>query len=1542
MKENHKTKIAEKAKKENPAASRRHDIIIGIITFLHRAKNYESAIKQICNIIPEAYGKPQEVFVKISVGERDFFSPDFRETQWLQRQTFSAPGIHNCYIEIYFSKSLIEESSRELLLTEDGFLNNLVTILEGVVSRFHLEKLYYDNTERLKELQGINRTTEILSRSETLEDSLQQICSFLPEAWQYPEHTAARITYDNKIFRSRRFRETPWRLRQEFETPDNKLGAIEIFYLKEFPRSFEGPFLKEERHLIDNLASIISGTASKKALRELLIQNTERLKELRGINQTSLILKQGKTIEESLQIICSVLPEAWQYPEFTTVRITFENKSFVSSNFQETKWVQRQEFEAPGKKKGVIEIFYLKEFPEADEGPFLKEERNLLINLSNLIAGSATQDVFNKLLNENKERVKELWAINQTSQIIAEGQPVEETLQKICNILPRSWQFPKHTEVRILFEEKKYASREFKNSIWVQRENFITIDNKKGTVEVYYLKEFPKAYEGPFLKEERNLLINICKLISGYLNDYKGREIFRKNFHALRGRSKPVEYRESLIKNKDPLQLFFNKQILEKYIYLDMMKFKVKEILFVATLYDAFTLQAEESFFEQFMGEIYQYSLFSLPRITGVTSSKEAMELLETTHFDLVILMVGIDRESPVQLSRKIKQKQPNLLIYLLLNQKSNIQYFEELIPTIKSIDKLFIWSGHSQIFFAMVKSLEDKVNVDNDTKIGLVRIILLVEDSAYYYSKYLQNLYSIVFGQVQQLLPEVEKNELDKIAKMRSRPKILLARNYEDAVYIFNKYKDFLLCVISDVEFEREGKIDKKAGIKFIQYIKSHIYNLPIILQSSDSRYIKLSKELSIFYVNKNSETLQNDLKHFLIKYMGFGDFVFKDSNDKKIGVARSLREFETYLQEIPDESFYLHASQNQFSLWLMARGEIQLARTLNPLRIGDFSNVKESRAFFIEQLKKYKEEKKRGKILSFEETSTLDEKNIVSYSGGSLGGKGRGLAFINALINNLDFSGFINQINIRTPKTVIIGTDEYDYFIEQNQLYEKVIKPGSTYAEIREHFVAANLSHHLTERLKVFLDQVDRPIAVRSSSLLEDSVSQPFAGIFDTYIIPYIGLKRKTNLEKLCNAIKLVYASVFSDNSRAYFNAIHHRIEEEKMAVVLQELVGNFYEDYYYPHISGVAQSFNYYPLAHMDPEEGFAVIGLGLGAYVVGGRNAYRFSPRYPKVDMFTTKDLLNCSQLKFYALDFSRKDIDYVTEGELASLSLLDIQIAENHGSLKHCASVYDPKNDLIEPGLSRLGPRVLNFADILKYDYIPLAETIEIMLKTIKEAFGSPVEIEFAVDLEHTQNGLPSFYLLQVKPLVGSQWNNKIDFDKIDKSNMILFTHSSLGNGEIDNLHDMIFIDTKDFDKLKTLDMVSEVEYLNDLMRKENKQYILIGPGRWGTRDRFLGIPVNWYQISNAKVIVEISLANFPLDSSLGSHFFHNVTSMNIGYFSVLDSSSQDFICWETLNSQKILNRTRFFRHVHFEQPLKVIMDGRNKTAAITLNSMYDE
>ena len=1412
------------------------------------------------------------------------------------------------------------------------FVENYLLMKNNKDAQVDLNNILFLHTERVKELQGINKTVALLNQNKPLDESLQEICSLIPQAWQYPGFTCVRITYHNNTFVSKNFSETPWKQSQSFDIPGGKSGSIEVFYLKEFPELDEGPFMKEERDLIDNFANLISGSLTKDLLRKLMTENSERLKELRGINQISNILKQERKLEDALREICNTLPFAWQYPEYTAARIIYDNQVYTSSFFYKTRWVIRQTFETQTGKKGIIEVYYLKDFPMRDEGPFLKEERTLIDNLADIISGIAAKKLLSNLVADNTERLKELQAINKTTAIISAGKTVEDTLQEICDILPVSWQYPEQTVARITFEDVVAVSRPFRETIWRQIESFVTINNKKGWVEIFYLEEFPKLYEGPFLKEERNLIVNIAQLIAGYLNNCIGRDALYKRDIVRISDNNPNEYRDSLIKKSKPLQQYFNQQTLDKYIYLDMMKYKVKEILFVATFYDAFILENEDAFFEQFMGEIYQYSLFSLPRITAVTSDEQALHLADSSQFDFVILTVGEDEKAPCELAKQIKELRPDLPVFLLLNKKGNVKYFETLVGTSKFVDKLFIWHGDSQIFFAIVKSIEDRINVENDTNVGLVRLILLIEDSPQYYSKYLSILYSIVFGHIQKIIAS-EKNELDKISKMRSRPKILLATNYEEAIYIYNKYRNFMQCVISDVEFEKNGVLNKTAGLNFLKYVKSQDNELPMLLQSSDKRNAAKAKTLGVGFIDKNSENLSNELMNFIIDNIGFGDFIFRDENNKRIAIARNLREFETLLLTVPAESLLYHGRKNHFSFWLMARGEIHIAKILNPIKTMENEDQEEVRKFLLKTIDTAREDKKRGRVLSFDESFDFTEKNIVSMASGSLGGKGRGLAFINTLIYNLDFSAYTKEINIRTPITAIIGTDEFVTFMNRNDLFDRIYKEKN-FEKTKALFIEGKLSHRLIKRLKIFITQVKKPIAVRSSSLFEDSLSHPFAGIFDTFIIPNNQAKDEERLESLVTAIKLVFASVFSNQARTYYKAVHHRIEEEKMAIVLQELVGDVHDKYYYPHISGTAQSYNFYPVAHMTPDDGFAVIAMGLGTYVVEGGRSFRFSPKYPQTDVISLKDLLRTTQVKFFAVDMSIQDINYMKHGDKAALVSLDISEAEKHDTIRHCVSVYNANNDCLMPGTNSKGPRVMNFANILNYDYIPLSKTINVILKTVKEALGSPVEIEFAVDLNLDKNGKASFYLLQIKPLVGNQLSFEIDPTRVDPEKVILYSEASMGNGKIDYITDIIFMDIDQFNKLRTLEMAEEIEFLNTMMLKQNRQYILIGPGRWGTQDKSVGIPVTWPQICNAKIIVELGLPDFPLDASLGSHFFHNVTSMNIGYFSVQHGHHSNFLRWEKLNGKLMVHRTKYFKHIRFEKPVTVLMDGRKRKAII--------
>ena len=615
------------------------------------------------------------------------------------------------------------------------------------------------------------------------------------------------------------------------------------------------------------------------------------------------------------------------------------------------------------------------------------------------------------------------------------------------------------------------------------------------------------------------------------------------------------------------------------------------------------------------------------------------------------------------------------------------------------------------------------------------------------------------------------------------------------------------------------------------------------------------------------------------------------------------------------------------------MARGEIQVAKILNPAKVTDFKDPGSLREYLINVIQHFRNEENTGKVIPFEESAITDEHNILALTEGALGGKGRGLAFINTLIYNYDFSQHVPNINIRTPKTSIIGTDEFEYFLDRNKLREKAVYE-TDYDQIKRWFLEGRLTETLIRKLKLIIRQINKPLAVRSSGLFEDSLNQPFAGIFETYLIPNNHPDPKVRLDQLMDAIKLVYASVYSPIAKGYIEAVNYRIEQEKMAVVIQEVVGNQYADVFYPHISGVAQSYNYYPFAHMKPEEGFAVIALGLGRYVVEGEKAFRFSPLYPNLEINSPRDQYKGSQLYFYAVDLKKQDLNLL-EGEDAGLRKLDIYDAEMHETLKHCASVYSIENERISPGLRDAGPRVVNFADILKYNYIPLAKTIEVVLDLVKEALGSPVEIEFAIDLNKDENYKASFYLLQIKPLIGNATDFEVDMNKIDKEEILLYSEKEMGNGLIENIHDVVFVDPDTFDKAKTQEMAVEMDKINAEMGREGKKYILIGPGRWGTRDRWIGVPVAWPQISNAKVIVETSLEGFPLDASSGSHFFHNVTSMNVGYFCVQPEMSDSFIRFDVLKQQENITHTEYFSIAHFKEPLTVRMDGKKRISVVT-------
>ena len=978
----------------------------------------------------------------------------------------------------------------------------------------------------------------------------------------------------------------------------------------------------------------------------------------------------------------------------------------------------------------------------------------------------------------------------------------------------------------------------------------------------------------------------------------------------------------------------YKKRKNDRDIFQELMPTKVKEVLLIATLYDSYTIVREGQFSDKIFGEYLQLNLYAAPRFTSVHSTEEALLTLEHRDFDLIIVMAGVDKDSPIETAQAIRNLRPQIPLLLLVNNNADLKYFQRVKRKLDFIDRIFVWNGNSNVFMAMIKYIEDIKNVARDTQNGNVRVILLVEDSIQYYSRYLPVLYTTVMTQTQVLVKEDAKDELDKILRMRARPKVILVDTYEDAVNIITSYRRYMLCVISDVKFEKDGKSDDDAGIELLKYTNSSLkYPVPLLLQSHDIANAQRAKEIGADFINKNSESLSMDILNFLYRRLGFGNFVFKGADGLPITEARNISEFQEKLMEIPEGALQYHGSRNSFSTWLMARGEINTAERLRPMQMSDFSSPKLLREFCLDVFKKVRFEKLRGTIVNFDPELEQSNQFVVRLAKGSLGGKGRGIAFICNFIANIDFRKFIPDMNIRIPSTAIIGALEFDKFVEINNLYDDIYSL-TDYEAIRKHFLDSEFDDRMRWKLYKYLEKTNKPLAVRSSGLFEDSLLQPFSGVYATYLIPNNHENIKVRYQQLETAIKLVYSSIFTDSAQAYFDAVNYKIEEEKMAVVIQEVVGHDYNNKFYPTLSGVAQSYNYYPVSYMEPEDGFSVAAVGLGMYVVGGENAFRFCPKYPLLNASALDDQLRDTQKQFYAIDLSRKEFDLVAGGENAAIRKYRIREAEQDGTLDHSVSTYSMENDDLIPGVQGRGPKVVDFANILKYNCLPLSDALQLLLKLFRDAMGSPVEIEYAIDIEPAENGLPTLYLLQIKPLIRSEQRVDVDINTIPDEKIFLYAERGMGNGIINDIRDVVLVDPSKFDRTKTRDIAREISAINARFDAEDKSYILIGPGRWGSHDPYTGIPVLWSSISRAKVIVEASLPDFPLDASLGSHFFHNVTSMNVGYFSVSHRAEQSKLNLDVLAQQELVEETEFVKHVRFSDPLTVLMDGRKRKALI--------
>ncbi len=965
----------------------------------------------------------------------------------------------------------------------------------------------------------------------------------------------------------------------------------------------------------------------------------------------------------------------------------------------------------------------------------------------------------------------------------------------------------------------------------------------------------------------------------------------------------------------------------------NLMQYRVKEILLISTFYDAYIFEHDSLLSEQIVGEYHQLNLTTVPRITSVPTGEEALKLLKGKHFDLVITTMRTGEANTFELSRKIKELHKNLPVILMLTVKSDIAIIKKNRSRLDCIENVFLWNGDSRLILAMIKYIEDKKNAPYDTDNGLVKVILLVEDSINFISIYLPLLYTEIMEQTQRLISE-ELNDNQKYNRMRTRPKVLVTDNYEEGMRLARKYGEHLLCVMSDMEFYRKDVLDDEAGVKFISEIKKENPDMPCILQSSVLNNRRLAESLGVTFFHKQSQFLLKDLRNFIVENLGFGDLVFRDEQGGEIARAKKLADFERIIPNLPMEVILHHTRQKDFSTWLIAHGEMQLAKKIRPVEAEDFETNEQYQEFLAVQFRNLRKMRNRGKIVSLNRESIKQDGVITRIDSGSLGGKGRGLAFFNSFLVTTEFETGFKSAKVKIPQTTIICTNGFNDFVRTNNLFE--LRNCDDDDEIKRRFIKGRLSESIVEKLRIYLEEINVPIAVRSSGLLEDSQSQPFAGVYQTYMLPNNNDDIEDRLVQLVNAVKLVYSSVFLNDTRKYIDNLNYIIEEESMAVVIQEIVGQRYEDYYYPHLSGVGQSYNYYPIGNMVNQDGVASIAVGLGQSVVEGERNFRFCPEYPTVNYLADEEIIKSTQTEFYAVDLSRKNFN-ILKGEFETLAKLRMFKAENHKNLYHMASVWDQDNHRIVDGIGMPGPRIVNFANILKYNVFPLSEIVKKVLEMAQVALGIPVEIEFAVDLTKNENEgvYPVFYLLQVRPMTVNFEDSLIDMESIDEEDMLLYTEEGLGNGTVDDVYDIVFIDPDRFDKTKTPEMCLEIDKINTMLKQQNREYILIGPGRWGTRDRFLGIPVMWSQISKAKIIVEVGLKDYEIEPSQGTHFFHNVIAMNIGYFNVpYTKKKKSFIDWNHIKSVKGATNYDYFTHIVSDKPYKVIMDGKNRKSII--------
>ena len=846
----------------------------------------------------------------------------------------------------------------------------------------------------------------------------------------------------------------------------------------------------------------------------------------------------------------------------------------------------------------------------------------------------------------------------------------------------------------------------------------------------------------------------------------------------------------------------------------------------------------------------------------------------------------------------------------------------------------MFSWLGNAELLLAIIKLLEDKMNAPHDVESVGVQIILLVEDSIRFYSSALPHLYKFVLEQSQEFAKEA-LNDHQKTLRMRGRPKIKLARNYEEAVRIFEQYPNNILGIISDMSFMRNGVKDPYAGYKLGQYVRKIGKIIPFILESSESSNSIYAEELGASFIDKNSKSYPQDLRKKIMERFGFGDFVILNPQTKEeIMRIKDLKDLQKKVFQIPDDSLIYHLSRNHFSRFFYSRAMFPPAEVLKTIDVCDYKDMDEARKLIFDLIVQYRRMKNSGVVAIYQKDRFDEYSNFARIGDGSLGGKGRGLAFIGAMIKRypqLEHDNFL--INI--PKTVVICTDIFDEFMETNELYPLALSDTDN-DTILKYFLRASLPSRLIEDLMAFFEVVKGPIAVRSSSLLEDSHYQPFAGIYSTYMIPKLEDKYEM-LRSLSDAIKAVYASVFYKDSKAYMTATSNLIDQEKMAVVLQEVVGSRYGDHYYPTISGVARSLNFYPIGNEKAEDGIVNIALGLGKYIVDGGVTLRFSPLHPHniLQMSSLDYALRETQTKFYALDVSEKKItDRFSVDDAFNLLKLTVKDADEDGALRYIVSTYDPYDMIIRDGYYPGGRKIISFVNILQHDVFPLAETLDQVLKIGQSEMGRPIEIEFAVNLNKDNPKVATLYLLQIRPIVDNKEVMDEDLAVIPKEETILSSSSVLGHGIVNDVHDIIYVKSDTFNASNNQQIAYEIEKMNQQFTADERGYVLVGPGRWGSSDHWLGIPVKWPHISNARVIVECGLENYRIDPSQGTHFFQNLTSFGVGYFTVNPYSGDGWFDESFLNALPAVEETQYLRHVRFDKPMIIKMDGKKSLGVV--------